>query len=96
MEKEKYLGMSCSLKYVRVQSMKVQFYKIQLILFIGIGIFLINIQQLQHSKPEKRSFLLHPFFTILSKYGSTYFKYRTRAIITRGLYIFCPIFQCGL
>ncbi len=24
------------------------------------------------------------------------FKYRTRAIITRGLYIFYPIFYCGL
>ena len=23
-------------------------------------------------------------------------KYRTRAIISRGLYIFYPIFQCGL
>ena len=29
-------------------------------------------------------------------YSVIYYTYRTRAIITRGLYIFYPIFQCGL
>ena len=31
-------------------------------------------------------------------YGKSvlYLRYRTRAIITRGLYLFYPIFHCGL
>ena len=30
------------------------------------------------------------------KYSNVDSKYRTRAIITRGLYTFYPIFHCGL
>ena len=37
---------------------------------------------------------IQKFITVIEKYSKI--NYRTRAIITRGLYIFYPIFHCGL
>ena len=47
-------------------------------------------------EPIKRASSSHTLYNITKWFKIAVFIYRTRAIITRGLYIFYPIFQCGL
>ena len=39
---------------------------------------------------------LHAYLSMNTLLEILYYRYRTRAIISRGLYIFYPIFHCGL